>query len=115
MKFHDLITLIYICHKWNFYHFEFLQTYFNHNSLTFLRSLINGGVTSELEHILEEGDGLKGGLSTLKKLKCRNRCRVAQVPLNEGHLAELGKLENYADLFVSALKKFGMLCLGLYR
>ena len=72
-------------------------------------------MTTELEEIFEEGDGLKGGISTLQKLYCRNRSRVAQLPLNEGYLAQLGKCEKYSDLFVAALKKFGMLCLGLYR
>ena len=92
-----------------------LQTYFNQNSLTFLRSLINGGVTSELEEILEEGDGLKGGVSNLQSLSHRDRCRVAQVSLHEGPLAMLGKCERYVDLFVAALKTYGILCLGLYR
>ena len=38
-----------------------LQTYFNPNSLTLIRSLITGGATQELEQILAEGAGLRGG------------------------------------------------------
>ena len=39
----------------------FSQTYFNPNSLTLIRSLITGGATQELEQILAEGAGLRGG------------------------------------------------------
>ena len=38
-----------------------LQTYFNQNALTLIRSLITGGATPELELILAEGAGLRGG------------------------------------------------------
>lgn len=41
-----------------FYQF---QTYFNQNALTLIRSLITGGATPELELILAEGAGLRGG------------------------------------------------------
>ena len=37
------------------------QTYFNPNALTLIRSLITGGATQELECILAEGAGLRGG------------------------------------------------------
>jgi potassium large conductance calcium-activated channel subfamily M alpha protein 1 len=37
------------------------QTYFNQNALTLIRSLITGGATPELELILAEGAGLRGG------------------------------------------------------
>ena len=37
------------------------QTYFNPNALTLIRSLITGGATQELEQILAEGAGLRGG------------------------------------------------------
>lgn len=39
----------------------FFQTYFNQNALTLIRSLITGGATPELELILAEGAGLRGG------------------------------------------------------
>ena len=35
-------------------------TYFNDNALTLIRTLITGGATPELEHILAEGIGLQG-------------------------------------------------------
>ncbi|XP_037072378.1 calcium-activated potassium channel slowpoke-like [Pollicipes pollicipes] len=38
-------------------------TYFNQNALTLIRSLITGGATPELELILAEGAGLRGGYS----------------------------------------------------
>lgn len=42
-------------------HFLWFQTYFNQNALTLIRSLITGGATPELELILAEGAGLRGG------------------------------------------------------
>lgn len=41
--------------------FIIFQTYFNQNALTLIRSLITGGATPELELILAEGAGLRGG------------------------------------------------------
>ena len=72
-------------------------------------------MTPELEVNFNEGTGLKGGISTQEMLKYRNRSRVAQVPINDGLLASLEGIETYGDLFVSALRKFGMLCIGIYR
>lgn len=51
------------------------QTYFNQNALTLIRSLITGGATPELELILAEGAGLRGGYSTPETLANRNRCK----------------------------------------
>ena len=53
------------------------QTYFNQNALTLIRSLITGGATPELELILAEGAGLRGGYSTPETLSNRDRCRYA--------------------------------------
>ena len=50
-------------------------TYFNQNALTLIRSLITGGATPELELILAEGAGLRGGYSTSETLQNRDRCR----------------------------------------
>jgi len=55
-----------------------LQTYFNDNALTLIRTLITGGATPELEQILAEGVGMRGGYNTAEMLAQRNRCRVAQ-------------------------------------
>lgn len=49
------------------------QTYFNQNALTLIRSLITGGATPELELILAEGAGLRGGYSTADSLSNRDR------------------------------------------
>lgn len=49
------------------------QTYFNQNALTLIRSLITGGATPELELILAEGAGLRGGYSTPESLSNRDR------------------------------------------
>ena len=95
----------------NFY----FQTYFNQNALTLIRSLITGGATPELELILAEGAGLRGGYSTPETLSHRDRCRVGQISLYDGPLASFGECGRYIDLFVAALRNYGMLCIGLYR
>lgn len=65
-------------------------TYFNANALTLIRSLITGGATPELELILAEGAGLRGGYSTPESLSNRDRCRVGQVSLFDGPLSQYG-------------------------
>lgn len=90
-------------------------TYFNQNALTLIRSLITGGATPELELILAEGAGLRGGYSTSESLANRDRCRVGQISLYDGPLAQFGEAGKYGDLFVAALRTYGMLCIGLYR
>jgi potassium large conductance calcium-activated channel subfamily M alpha protein 1 len=90
-------------------------TYFNQNALTLIRSLITGGATPELELILAEGAGLRGGYSTPETLCHRDRCRVGQISLYDGPLASYGETGKYIDLFVAALRNYGMLCIGLYR
>ncbi|CAL1293388.1 unnamed protein product [Larinioides sclopetarius] len=90
-------------------------TYFNANALTLIRSLITGGATPELELILAEGAGLRGGYSTPESLNNRDRCRVGQISLSDGPLAPHGEGGKYGDVFVAALKNYGMLCIGLYR
>jgi potassium large conductance calcium-activated channel subfamily M alpha protein 1 len=90
-------------------------TYFNANALTLIRSLITGGATPELELILAEGAGLRGGYSTAETLKNRDRCRVGQISLYDGPLAQYGEGGKYGDLFLAALRSYGMLCIGIYR
>ncbi|KAI1285718.1 Calcium-activated potassium channel slowpoke [Halotydeus destructor] len=90
-------------------------TYFNANALTLIRSLITGGATPELELILAEGAGLRGGYSTTETLNNRDRCRVGQISLYDGPLAHYGEGGKYGDLFVGALRQYGMLCIGVYR
>ena len=54
-------------------------TYFNQNALTLIWSLITGGATPELELILAEGAGLRGGYSTPENLAKRDRCRSSHL------------------------------------
>ena len=68
----------------------YLQTYFNDNALTLIRTLITGGATPELEQILAEGVGMRGGYSTPETLANRDRCRVAHVDLYDGPFAQFG-------------------------
>jgi potassium large conductance calcium-activated channel subfamily M alpha protein 1 len=67
-----------------------LQTYFNDNALTLIRTLITGGATPELEQILAEGVGMRGGYCTPETLANRDRCRVAQIALYNGPFAQFG-------------------------
>lgn len=53
--------------------------------------------------------------STTDSLANRDRCRVGQIALYDGPLAQYGEGGKYGDLFVAALKSYGMLCIGLYR
>ena len=66
------------------------QTYFNDNALTLIRTLITGGATPELEQILAEGVGMRGGRTNAKTIANRDRCRVAQVALFNGPFAQFG-------------------------
>lgn len=66
------------------------QSYFNDNALTLIRTLVTGGATPELEQILAEGAGMRGGYCTPSVLANRDRCRVAQLSLFEGPLSGFG-------------------------
>ncbi|PVD37919.1 hypothetical protein C0Q70_00521 [Pomacea canaliculata] len=90
-------------------------SYFNDNALTLIRTLITGGATPELEQILAEGAGMRGGYCTPAVLANRDRCRVAQLTLFDGPFSQFGENGKYGDLFVYALRNFGILCIGLYR
>lgn len=90
-------------------------TYFNDNALTLIRTLITGGATPELEQILAEGGGMKAGHNSPELLVNRDRTRVAQLPLFEGPFVQYGDGRMYGDLFVDALKKYNILCFGIYR
>ena len=41
--------------------------------------------------------------------------RVGQISLTEGPLAKYGDGGKYNELFLGALRQYGMLCIGLYR
>lgn len=53
--------------------------------------------------------------STPETLSNRDRCRVGQISLYDGPLGQFGESGVYGDLFTSALRNYGMLCIGLYR
>ena len=90
-------------------------TYFNASALKLLRLIVTGGATIDLEKSLAEGAGLRGGYSTPETLANRDRCRMGQISLSDGPLAVFGEGRKYQDLFVAALRNYGMLCIGLYR
>lgn len=50
---------------------------------------MTGGATNEMELILAEGAGVRGGLSTPETIKRRNRCRVAQFLVFGGRFQNL--------------------------
>ncbi|PAV63369.1 hypothetical protein WR25_16164 [Diploscapter pachys] len=90
-------------------------TYFNDSALTLIRTLVTGGATPELELILAEGAGLRGGYSTPETLANRDRCRIAQISLQDNPYEGIGHNSTYGQMFTTALKKHGQLCIGLYR
>ncbi|CAJ0582552.1 unnamed protein product, partial [Mesorhabditis spiculigera] len=90
-------------------------TYFNDSALTLIRTLVTGGATPELELILAEGAGLRGGYSTPETLANRDRCRIAQVSLSDQPYEGIGHNSTYGQMFSTALKRYGQLCIGLYR
>ena len=66
-------------------------TYFNQNTLTLIRTLVTGGATRQLEHILAEGNTLKpASMGGAESLNNRNRCRIAQLALFDGPFADIG-------------------------
>ena len=72
-------------------------TYFNQNALTLIRSLITGGATPELEIILAEGAGLRGGYSTPETLANRDRCRF-NLSLQFSTFSSVSSLQSWPDL-----------------
>ncbi|KAH7730180.1 calcium-activated potassium channel transcript variant 4 [Aphelenchoides avenae] len=90
-------------------------TYFNDSALTLIRTLVTGGATPELELILAEGAGLRGGYSTPETLSNRDRCRISQISLVDKPYENIGTGSAYGEMFSIALKKYGQLCIGLYR
>ena len=84
---------------------EIFQTYFNDSALTLIRTLVTGGATPELELILAEGAGLRGGYSTPETLMNRDRCRISQVALQDRPFE--GVLVSYPFLFFVQLLMFG--------
>ncbi|KAI6190462.1 Calcium-activated potassium channel subunit alpha-1 [Aphelenchoides bicaudatus] len=90
-------------------------TYFNDSALTLIRTLVTGGATPGLELILAEGAGLRGGYSTTETLQNRDRCRISQISLAEQPYDSITTGSTYGEMFSTALKKHGQLCIGLYR
>jgi len=58
--------------------------------LTLVRNLVTGGVNPVLEEQLAEGEGLKGGYEVPETSEIRCRCKITQVSLYDGPLAEFG-------------------------
>lgn len=51
---------------------------------------MTGGATPELELILAEGAGLRGGYSTPETLSNRDRCRISQISLVDKPYENIG-------------------------
>jgi len=58
--------------------------------MTLIRTLITGGATPELEHILAEGVGMVPGTPSVEAQVARHRCRLTQIALYEGPFVEFG-------------------------
>ena len=91
-------------------------TYFNASLLKVLRLLVTGGATIELEKSLAEGAGLRGGYSTEELEESKNRIRVEEIVLRESQWARYAENgARFMDLFVTAMREAGTLCLGITR
>ncbi|XP_047144550.1 calcium-activated potassium channel slowpoke isoform X2 [Hydra vulgaris] len=90
-------------------------TYFNGDILTLVQNLVTGSVSSELDELLAEGKQPLGYFETLDIAAVRNRCRISQLDLSDGPLAEFGECGVFGDLFLYALRTYNMICLGLFR
>lgn len=88
--------------------------FFNPDAMHIIRSLITGGATNEFDHIMAEGVGVVKGDSSNDSILTRDRCRVAQLTLEDSYL-ERYSYSSYGTLFIKALRYYGILCLGLYR
>ena len=58
--------------------------------LTLVRSLVTGGVNQFLEEHIAEGDELRGGLDAAQTADTRSRCKILQISLFDGPLAQYG-------------------------
>jgi len=58
--------------------------------MTLIRTLITGGATPELEHILAEGVGMVPGIPSSEAQAARHRCRVTQIALYDGPFVDFG-------------------------
>lgn len=90
-------------------------SYFNPDVLTLVRNLVTGGVNQFLEEHIAEGDELKGGLDAAQTADTRSRCKIVQISLFDGPLAQFGDGGKFGDLFLHALQSSSMICLGLFR
>jgi len=66
------------------------QSYFNPDVLTLVRNLVTGGVNQFLEEHIAEGDELRGGLDATQTADTRSRCKILQMSLFDGPLAQYG-------------------------
>ena len=69
---------------------HFFQTYFNSDVLNLVRSLVTGGVNSELESQFAEGREVPGMFETADIATFRNRAKLTQVTLQEGPMQKFG-------------------------
>ena len=67
-----------------------LQTYFNADILTLVRTLVTGGINPILEEQIAEGEELKGAYETSETSEARSRCKITQISLFDGPLAQFG-------------------------
>ena len=58
--------------------------------MTLIRTLITGGATPDLEHILAEGVGMVPGTPSSEAQTARHRCRLTQIALYDGPFVDFG-------------------------
>jgi len=84
-----------------------LQVYINSDLLTMVRTLTTGASVAEYEQILADGLGLSRQQSLVDVSAARNRCRVAQLSLDDSrlthlqvHLLKLGTRSSYTLQYI---------------
>ncbi|XP_064627153.1 calcium-activated potassium channel slowpoke-like isoform X3 [Lineus longissimus] len=88
-------------------------TYHNQNALAFIRALVTGGVTTQVEQIYAEGFGLIAGDRV--NPQGRNRTRVSQVDFEDERFVQFQNGCTFEELWLYAIRKFGIILIGLYR
>ncbi|KAJ7388620.1 Calcium-activated potassium channel subunit alpha-1 [Desmophyllum pertusum] len=78
-------------------------SYFNPDVLTLVRNLATGGVNQFLEEHIAEGDEIRGGLDAAQTAGTRSRCKILQISLFDGPLAQYGDGGSFGDMFFARI------------
>ncbi|CAD5119157.1 DgyrCDS7795 [Dimorphilus gyrociliatus] len=89
------------------------NTYFNPESINIIRILLTGAVRPELDQMMAEGVGILKGSESTKDQLSKKQCSIHQLSMDTFFKEYIDK--TYSEMFLSLLKDYGIICLGLYR